>query len=77
MPYLTHDRAELVRHLTRRRITRMSFFTLTIRLGNEAMRDTDDITAALQSVAAKVAKGQHDGTIMDTNGNRVGSWTLK
>lgn len=52
-------------------------FTLTIDLGNDAMRTAADVADALEAVAARVrADGlqAHAQSIRDANGNRVGSW---
>jgi len=57
----------------------MREFTLSIDLGNEAMETPDDVATVLESIADRcrthsaVAPG-HTQSIMDLNGNRVGSW---
>lgn len=57
-------------------------FTLEIKLGNEAMTDTLDISEALKRVVAEL-ESYHVGidpiepalgVIRDYNGNRVGEW---
>ena len=56
-------------------------FRLKITLGDAAMQDGDDISAALETVADKlrgddsIALGDRGG-IMDANGNRVGEWKV-
>lgn len=63
-------------------------FTLTITLGNAAMTIGLDVAALVQKVAgAMAAHGDTDltededfegdgGSIMDLNGNKVGSWEV-
>lgn len=61
-------------------------FILTMNLGNEAMQTADDIAARLR-VAADKLEANYSGDyldewtglgapVMDTNGNRVGGWTI-
>ena len=54
----------------------MSKFTLSITLGNDAMRTPADIATALHRVARilETSDGETRGTIRDANGNTVGSW---
>ena len=58
-------------------------FTLTIALGNEAMRTDGDIADALRQVAVLFAGNDfeditpEDGPIRDVNGNTVGSWIVE
>lgn len=52
-------------------------FTLTIKLGNDAMQTRRDIADALRAVVDKLESGALDGKIFDTNGNKVGSWEVK
>lgn len=58
----------------------MDTFTLTIRLGNEAMQDASDVAAALRKLADKLDGNSFDtmtgGKIMDLNGNCVGKWEV-
>jgi hypothetical protein len=56
----------------------MDRFTLEIELGSDAMRYPDDVAAALERVARRLAGsvGPQEGTIVDLNGNTVGHWTL-
>lgn len=53
-------------------------FTLSIRLGNEAMRVPGDVGGALREMAEKFENGYalipSKGTIQDENGNTVGRW---
>jgi len=56
-------------------------FTLTLRLGNDAMLDAMDVADALRSAAgwleeyAVMSPGE-SGSLLDQNGNRVGGWTV-
>jgi hypothetical protein len=52
----------------------MDTFTLTIKLGNDAMQTGDDIADALMAVASKVRSGHEQGRIQDENGNTVGEF---
>ena len=54
----------------------MDTFTLEIKLGNDAMADTWDVSNALQDVARSIDTGSTSGTIRDINGNRVGTWSF-
>ena len=54
----------------------MTEFTLTIKLGNEAMLDGADIADALDTAGYQVEQGETTALIFDRNGNRVGSWRL-
>jgi len=56
----------------------MTEFTLTIKLGNDAMRDYADIAEALTRLGALMADYGDDtpSVIMDQNGNRVGEWKV-
>ena len=60
----------------------MEEFTLTIRLGNDAMQTGGDIADALHKVAERIDThrgGEIDsgvGRIMDDNGNHVGDWSI-
>lgn len=49
-------------------------FTLTIKLGNDAMQTPQDVGNALDYVATRLKAGIEDGTIKDSNGNNVGSF---
>lgn len=64
-------------------------FVLSIDLGNDAMRTADDVAATLEQVALNVTRAYADEpppfplspripayAIIDTNGNRVGSWSV-
>jgi hypothetical protein len=64
----------------------MKIFTLTITLGNDAMRKPSDIAEALRTLADKLNSGdafdetnyEHAyGFLRDINGNRVGEWKIK
>jgi hypothetical protein len=53
-------------------------FTLTIELGNDAMRKRRHVASALRDVANAIGQGQADeGRIRDENGNTVGRWEFK
>ena len=49
-------------------------FTLTIRLGNDAMQTTSDVAEVLRSAAADLESGRVAAPVLDINGNHVGSW---
>ena len=51
-------------------------FTLTIQMGNAAMQTGEDVADVLHNVASDLLTGRTSGTIMDANGNTVGSWNL-
>lgn len=60
-------------------------FTITLKLGNDAMRTGDDVAEALHAVADRLTHtgSAHDalqpgagGPMFDANGNRVGSWDV-
>ena len=55
----------------------MAKFTLEITLGNDAMQTPEDITDALRRTARKLEAGYRTGSIMDLNGNSVGSYAIK
>jgi hypothetical protein len=57
-------------------------FTLTIELGNDAMRSEAHVVKALQEVAKTIRQSPHTvknegGRIRDINGNTVGSWQFE
>ena len=50
-------------------------FTLTIDLGNDAMRARRHVARALADLAKKMPhEDRTDGKILDENGNSVGRW---
>jgi hypothetical protein len=54
-------------------------FTLTIKLGNDAMQTEQDISDALQALIneGSITIGRGNGrNIRDLNGNAVGSWKV-
>lgn len=57
-------------------------FRLTITLGNDAMRTSQDVADALQQVRTKISgypsyfESDTSGTIKDANGNTVGTWEV-
>ena len=58
----------------------MTTFTLTIELGNDAMKTATDLSAAIKLVAARVKGADvNDETVSkvrDENGNTVGVWRI-
>lgn len=53
----------------------MTTFTLTIKLGNDAMQTPEDISSALFDAAENITHGAYPtGIIWDENGNKVGEW---
>lgn len=53
-------------------------FSLSIELGNEAMRTNFDVASALERVALSIrGDGYANGTVRDENGNAVGTWAFK
>lgn len=54
----------------------MSDFTVTIEMGNDAMREATDVADALQEIIAHLHGGQTDGAIRDVNGNTVGRFHM-
>lgn len=61
----------------------MATFTLTIRLGNDAMQTGEDVAEQLTRAAGWLAEYEPDVldagkaiSILDQNGNRVGQWKI-
>lgn len=57
-------------------------FSLTIELGNDAMRDPGDVAAALEYIANQLRDTGFgdigdDWVVRDANGNGVGLWTVE
>jgi hypothetical protein len=56
----------------------MELFTLTIDMGNDAMNEAYDVAAKLIEVGQAIRRDYfgegHTESILDDNGNRVGSW---
>ncbi len=52
-------------------------FTLTIELGNDAMRTRADVGRALAQLARSPRFSGDEGKIRDENGNTVGSWRFE
>lgn len=56
--------------------------TLKVELGNDAMKDGSDLSAALKNVANRFEseylfiRGGEEAKIYDANGNHVGSWSV-
>lgn len=58
----------------------MSKFTLSIDLGNQAMRTPADVARALRQAAERVEKylgSPVNMVIKDDNGNKVGTWRIE
>lgn len=54
-------------------------FTFEITLGNDAMKDPADVAESLERVAQTLRDYGFEceaSTILDANGNRVGTWAL-
>lgn len=53
-------------------------FTMQISLGGSAMDSPDDAARALVAIAHKISQGDYcagaTSSLLDENGNRVGSW---
>jgi len=56
----------------------MNTFTLTIKLGNAAMSEPEDVAEALTRAAGLIQEYGFDApkSLIDQNGNRVGSWAV-
>lgn len=57
-------------------------FELSIELGDDAMQTPDQVAVALRQVAERLTgrgdfEGDESGTIIDFNGNTVGTWEAK
>lgn len=57
----------------------MDEFTLTLRLGNDAMQTPEDIATALRRLAGLLDEYGFDcgQSILDQNGNKVGEWVAR
>jgi hypothetical protein len=56
----------------------MITFTLEIAIGNEAMREVDDVARALVEAGEKMAQdGNGYGNIQDASGNTVGEYRFE
>ena len=53
----------------------MNTFTLTIKLGNDAMNTPEDVSQLLHDAADYVIEGYDQKYLFDMNGNRVGEFT--
>lgn len=52
-------------------------FTLTIETGNAAFQDgPEELARLVERVADALRDGRTRGPVIDTNGNRVGSWEM-
>lgn len=56
----------------------MDQFKLTIRFGNDAMQDAEDVAFALRALADKLMAQDFEGSsiVWDSNGNTVGEWSV-
>lgn len=52
-------------------------FDLVIRMGNDVMREPEQVADALEAAATLLRVGRDAGTIMDINGNTVGEWAFR
>jgi len=52
-------------------------FVVAVEMGNIAMQTSDDIAEALVDVAAQLKRGKLSGSIIDANGNTVGSYCAR
>lgn len=52
-------------------------FTLTIKLGNEAMKTPADVVRALERLSRTIGTNIESGKVIDDNGNTVGNWVTK
>lgn len=57
-------------------------FTVEINLGNDAMEGPMELAEALRELATRVEdidldEAQEEGTILDDNGNEVGTWSYE
>jgi hypothetical protein len=53
---------------------------ININLDNEAFNDDgqhEEIKRCLSAIARKIENGQTDGVVIDSNGNKVGNFTIE
>lgn len=56
----------------------MKQFTLTIKMENAAFTDnSEELVKLVHRVADKLSRGQEDGLVIDSNGNRVGEFAVE
>ena len=55
----------------------MSKLTITINTDNAAFEDDFEIARVLKQAANLLVAGIHQGTLRDSNGNKVGQFTTK
>lgn len=57
----------------------MTKFTLTIDLDNDAFQPdpAEELAYHLRRITNQIAAGYQSAPIIDTNGNTVGSWSIK
>ena len=51
-------------------------FRLWIELGNDAMRNEQQLSEAVKAVAVRLSQGADEGKIRDANGNTVGQFSI-
>ena len=49
---------------------------MSVRMGNAAMQTTHDVEGVVRAASRKIRDGYSHDTIMDTNGNTVGTWKI-
>lgn len=59
----------------------MTWFHMSVKLANEAMRTPDDVACALRGIADRLegdanALAEVHAPVFDANGNRVGAWAF-
>lgn len=52
-------------------------FAMTVRMGNAAMQEGEDLVRPLRHVSDRLVRGERSGVVHDENGNAVGAWSLK
>lgn len=51
-------------------------FTLTVKMGNDAMQTLEDVAEVLHTVQNGLERGESAGRVFDYNGNAVGNWEV-
>lgn len=49
---------------------------ISLRSDNESPADSYELAELLREVVSKIEQGQTSGAIMDTNGNRIGTFSV-
>lgn len=52
-------------------------FKLEIELGNAAMQTRRQVAGALRRLAEEIDRNKDKGSILDLNGNTVGTWSFE